>query len=129
MYFLSPMLQQAICKTTSGRTDIRTNPTFGIDTEMIQGSFKLEPTAPDILGLRLQLDPIALLHFTRCLIDQLVVDLYLTGKKPSSVSDLNKPEVDAVIAAGRGFFPTKEKAEFRYQDRSEKDLLSGLSSW
>ena len=55
--------------------------------------------------------------------------LYLTGKKPSSVPALEAPEVDEVIAAGRGYFPTKEKDRFRYQDRSDEELLAGLSSW
>ncbi|TWU35359.1 hypothetical protein Q31b_54550 [Novipirellula aureliae] len=55
--------------------------------------------------------------------------LYLTGKKPSSVEPLEPTDVDDVIAAGRGFFSTKEKDRFRYQDRSEEDLLAGLSSW
>ena len=55
--------------------------------------------------------------------------LYLTGKKPSSVPALEAPEVDEVIAAGRGYFPTKEKDRFRYQDRSDEQLLAGLSSW
>jgi len=55
--------------------------------------------------------------------------LYLTGRKPSSVPALEAPEVDEVIAAGRGYFPTKEEGRFRYQDRSEKELLAGLSSW
>ena len=55
--------------------------------------------------------------------------LYLTGKKPSSVPALEAPEVDDVIAAGRGYFPTKEQDRFRYQDRSNEQLLAGLSSW
>ena len=55
--------------------------------------------------------------------------LYLTGRKPSSVPALKKPEVDDVIAAGQGYFSTKEKDRFRYQDRSDEDLLAGLSSW
>ena len=55
--------------------------------------------------------------------------LYLTGKKPSSVPALESPEVDDVIAAGRGYFPTKEQDRFRYQDRSNEQLLAGLSSW
>ena len=55
--------------------------------------------------------------------------LYLTGRKPSSVPALEAPEVDEVIAAGRGYFPTKEKDRFRYQDRSDEELLAGLSSW
>ena len=55
--------------------------------------------------------------------------LYLTGRKPSSVPPLKAPEVDEVIAAGRGYFPTKEKDRFRYQDRSDEELLNGLSSW
>ncbi|MFG0287454.1 MAG: DUF6288 domain-containing protein [Rhodopirellula sp. JB044] len=55
--------------------------------------------------------------------------LYITGKKPSSVRPLTKPEVDEVIAAGRGFFETKKKDRFRYHLRSDSDLLSGLSSW
>lgn len=55
--------------------------------------------------------------------------LYLTGKKKSSIPALNKSEVNEVIAAGRGYFSTKKKDRFRYQDRSEKDLLEGLSSW
>ncbi|TWT79145.1 hypothetical protein CA13_05430 [Planctomycetes bacterium CA13] len=55
--------------------------------------------------------------------------LYITGKKPSSFPALKKSEVDDVIAAGRGFFETKQKDRFRYQDRSEEELLNGLSSW
>jgi hypothetical protein len=55
--------------------------------------------------------------------------LYLTGRKPSSVPALEAPEVDDVIAAGRGYFPTKESDRFRYQDRSNEELLAGLSSW
>ncbi|MCM2375083.1 DUF6288 domain-containing protein [Aporhodopirellula aestuarii] len=55
--------------------------------------------------------------------------LYITGKNNSSVPALEQSEVDEVIAAGRGFFSTKEKDRFRYQDRSEKELLDGLSSW
>jgi len=55
--------------------------------------------------------------------------LYLTGRKPSSVPALKTPEVDEVIAAGRGYFPTKERDGFRYQDRSGEELLGGLSSW
>ncbi|TWT55726.1 DUF6288 domain-containing protein [Allorhodopirellula solitaria] len=55
--------------------------------------------------------------------------LYITGKKPSSVPPLDQSDVDDVIAAGRGFFATKENDRFRYQDRSEQDLLGGLTSW
>ena len=55
--------------------------------------------------------------------------LYLTGKKPSSVPALEAAEVEDVIAAGRGFFATKEDDRFRYSERSEKELLAGLSSW
>ena len=55
--------------------------------------------------------------------------LYLTGKKPNSLPALDAAEVDDVIAAGRGFFATKENDHFRYKDRSEKELLAGLSSW
>ncbi len=55
--------------------------------------------------------------------------LYLTGKQPSSVQPLKQPEVDDVIAAGLGYFSTKENDRFRYSERSEQDLLDGLSSW
>jgi len=55
--------------------------------------------------------------------------LYLTGKKPSSVPAFDAAEVNDVIAAGRGFFATKKTDRFRYKDRSEKELLEGLSSW
>ena len=55
--------------------------------------------------------------------------LNLTGKQPSSVPALKQAEVDDVIAAGRGFFSTKKKDRFRYSERSEQNLLDGLSSW
>jgi hypothetical protein len=55
--------------------------------------------------------------------------LHLAGRKPSSVPALETAEVDDAIAAGRGYFPTKEQDRFRYQDRRDEDLLAGLSSW
>jgi hypothetical protein len=55
--------------------------------------------------------------------------LCITGKMPCAVPALSASEVDDVIAAGRGYFPTKETDRFRYQERSEEDLLAGLSSW
>jgi hypothetical protein len=55
--------------------------------------------------------------------------LYLTGKKPSSVPPLDAADVAEVIAAGRGFFATKQTDQFRYKDRSDKELIAGLSSW
>ncbi|EMI45528.1 DUF6288 domain-containing protein [Rhodopirellula sp. SWK7] len=55
--------------------------------------------------------------------------LYITGKKGNSFPALKQSEVDEVIAAGRGFFSTKEKDRFRYENRSEEELLEGLSSW
>tara|TARA_R110002049_G_scaffold182485_2_gene350307 strand:+ start:37334 stop:39694 length:2361 start_codon:yes stop_codon:yes gene_type:complete len=55
--------------------------------------------------------------------------LYLTGKKRSSVPMLEPAEVEDVISAGRGFFQTKKDDRFGYKDRSEAELLAGLSSW
>ena len=55
--------------------------------------------------------------------------LYITGKKSSSVPALNAGEVDDVIAAGRGFFTTKKTERFHYRDRSDDELLVGLTSW
>lgn len=53
----------------------------------------------------------------------------ITGKGPSVVPPLSPREASEVIAAGRGFFETKENAPFLYSKRSEKELLDGLSSW
>ena len=55
--------------------------------------------------------------------------LYLTGKQPSSVPALNQTDVNEVIAAGRGFFPSKEEDRLQYKDRTENELLKGISSW
>lgn len=55
--------------------------------------------------------------------------LYLTGKRPSSVPVMDEAQVGDVMNAGRGFFETKTKDHFRYGNRSENDLLAGLSSW
>ncbi len=55
--------------------------------------------------------------------------LYLTGKKRCCVPVLKKAEVEEVIAAGRGYFSTKEKDRFRYKARAESVLIEGLSSW
>ncbi|MEO7796795.1 MAG: DUF6288 domain-containing protein, partial [Opitutaceae bacterium] len=53
--------------------------------------------------------------------------LYLTGKKPSSVPALSRAKVDAVIAAGRDFFPLNDKSA--YDARTTEQLLAGLSNW
>lgn len=53
----------------------------------------------------------------------------ITGKGPSVVPPLSPREASEVIAAGRGFFETKENAPLLYSKRSEKELLDGLSSW
>ena len=55
--------------------------------------------------------------------------LYITGRKPSSTPALEASEVAEVIAAGRGYFPTKEMDPSRYQSRSDEELLAGLTSW
>lgn len=55
--------------------------------------------------------------------------LYLTGKKRCCVPVLKKAEVEEVIAAGRGYFSTKENDRFRYKARAESVLIEGLSSW
>lgn len=55
--------------------------------------------------------------------------LYLTGKKPSSLPPLSTAEVEDVISAGRGFFETKTSDRFHYKNRSNEQLLAGLSSW
>ena len=55
--------------------------------------------------------------------------LYLTGKKKSSMPALDASEVANVMAAGRGYFQTKKSDPFRYQERSDGDLLRGLASW
>ncbi|MDC0288366.1 DUF6288 domain-containing protein [Rubripirellula sp.] len=55
--------------------------------------------------------------------------LYLTGKKRCSVSAFNSDEVVQVIAAGRGYFSSKENDRYRYKARADNVLLKGLSSW
>jgi hypothetical protein len=56
-------------------------------------------------------------------------NLRITGKGPGVVPPLSQQETAGVIAAGRGFFETKENAPLLYSKRGEKDLLAGLSSW
>ncbi len=53
----------------------------------------------------------------------------LTGKGPGSVQALSKEEAAAVITHGRGFHATKSKAPHLYANRSNEELLDGLSSW
>jgi hypothetical protein len=61
--------------------------------------------------------------------------LHLTGRKACSVPALKQPEVDDVMSAGRDFFSTRkylsgrDMARYRYEHRSDEQLLSGLSSW
>ena len=55
--------------------------------------------------------------------------LYLTGKKPCSVTPLNAAEVENVIAAGRDYFSASGKNGVTYDGRSTGQLLAGLSSW
>lgn len=55
--------------------------------------------------------------------------LLITGKHPVSVPALSSTEVEDVIAAGRGYFSTKENDRHRYELRSSEDLFAGLSSW
>lgn len=62
-------------------------------------------------------------------------NLYVTGKKLSTVSTLNSSQVSEVIGAGRNYFSTRsglsgrDMDRYRYEHRSIKALLSGLSSW
>ena len=51
--------------------------------------------------------------------------LYLTGKKPFTIAPLNRVQTDAVMAAGRDYFTSKNG----YTGRSAEQLLAGLSSW
>ena len=51
--------------------------------------------------------------------------LCLTGKKPFSFPALTRAQADAVIAAGRDFFTSKDG----YTGRTAEQLLAGLSSW
>jgi hypothetical protein len=53
----------------------------------------------------------------------------LTGKGQSPVPHLAPEAAADIIAAGRGYFDTKENAPLLYAKRSEKELLDGLSSW
>lgn len=53
----------------------------------------------------------------------------LTGKGQSPVPHLSPEAAADIIAAGRGYFDTKENAPMLYAKRSEKELLDGLSSW
>jgi HEAT repeat protein len=53
--------------------------------------------------------------------------LYLTGKKPSVVPELNARETADVIAAGREF--SRETAKTAYDSRSTEQLMSGITSW
>lgn len=55
--------------------------------------------------------------------------LYITGKKPCSVTPLGRREAKEVIDAGRGVFLKKEKNGSLYVGRSPKELIAGLSSW
>ena len=61
--------------------------------------------------------------------------LYITGKKPSAVQTLTASESEEVITAGRDYFSTRsglsgrEMDRYRYEHRSKKELLAGLSSW
>ncbi len=61
--------------------------------------------------------------------------LCITGRKPSSVPPLKEPEVEEVMAAGRDYFPTRKRPSgsdmkrYRYEHRSDEQLLAGLSSW
>lgn len=55
--------------------------------------------------------------------------LYLTGKKRCSMPPLTAAQVGEVIGAGRGYFPSKKKDRYRYQDRDINVLLKGLASW
>jgi hypothetical protein len=55
--------------------------------------------------------------------------LRLTGKGPNTVAPLSPQQAAEIIAAGRGFFDTKENAPLLYQKRSVKDLVDGLSNW
>jgi len=55
--------------------------------------------------------------------------LCITGKNAPSVPALTSSEVNEVIAAGRGYFPTKGTDPFLYRKRSNKELIAGLSSW
>ena len=61
--------------------------------------------------------------------------LCLTGRKPCSVPALGRREVEDVIAAGRDYFPTRkypsgsDMKRYRYEHRSDKQLLAGLTSW
>jgi HEAT repeat protein len=53
--------------------------------------------------------------------------LRLTGKKPFTVPPLDEPQVAEVIAAGRDF-AFKDDPD-RYEERSDEQLLTGLTSW
>jgi hypothetical protein len=53
--------------------------------------------------------------------------LYVLGKKPCTVSHLERPEVESVIAAGRDAYPVNGRNG--YGDRSTEELLVGLASW
>jgi len=61
--------------------------------------------------------------------------LYITGKKPFAVQTLTASESEEVITAGRDYFSTRsglsgrEMDRYRYEHRSKKELLAGLSSW
>ncbi|MFK8114384.1 MAG: DUF6288 domain-containing protein [Rubripirellula sp.] len=55
--------------------------------------------------------------------------LCLTGKKQSVVPAFSAAEVEDVISAGRGFFETKEDDRFHFKNRSNDQLLEGLTSW
>jgi hypothetical protein len=53
----------------------------------------------------------------------------LTGKGAGSVDPVSPQEATQLIAAGRGYFANKANAPLLYANRSEKELLEGLSSW
>jgi hypothetical protein len=56
-------------------------------------------------------------------------NLRLTGKGPTTVPPLSPQQAAEIIAAGRGYFDTKENAPLLYSKRSAEDLLEGLASW
>ena len=53
--------------------------------------------------------------------------LYVLGKQPSVAPPLASDEVEAVVAAGRDFYPLGDGNGYGW--RKTEDLLAGLSSW